>query len=101
MLVTQTWREIVPMLPRFRIVAMSMERLQVRQARIPVGAIEMVHLDPVVMVEEQSTIATAAALRFEHPGQSGIDPGVSALSRAPVDPVPIMGCTQESCKKYR
>jgi hypothetical protein len=29
MLVTQTWREIVPMLPRFRIMAVSMERLQI------------------------------------------------------------------------
>jgi hypothetical protein len=27
MLVTQTWREIVSLLPRFRIVAMSMQRL--------------------------------------------------------------------------
>ena len=46
-----------PLLPRFRIVAVSMERLQVRKARIAVVAIDMVHLDPVVMLEEQSTMS--------------------------------------------
>ena len=91
MLVTHTWREIVPVLSRFRIVAMSMERLQVCKARIAVVAIDMVHLDPVVMLEEQPTGATAAALRFEQPGQSCTDMGVSALSRAPVHPIPIIG----------
>jgi hypothetical protein len=68
-----------------------MERLQVRIARIPVVAIDMVHLDPVVMLEEPSTITTAAALLFKQPGQSSTDTGVSALSPAPVDPVPIIG----------
>ena len=91
MLVTQTWREIVFLLPRFRIVAMSMQRLQVRRARITVVTIAMVHLNPVVMLEEQSTTATASVLLFEQPGQSCTDVGVSALSRAPVDPVPIIG----------
>jgi hypothetical protein len=71
-------------------VAMSMERLQVRRARIAVVAIAMVHLDPVVMVEEQTTIATSTALRFEQPGQSCTDIGGSALSRAPVHPIPIV-----------
>src|SRR3989442_10807459 len=91
MLVTQTWREIVSLLPRFRIVAMSMQRLQVRRARIMVVTIDMVHLNPVVMLEEQPTAATASVLLFEQPGQSCTDVGVSALSRAPVDPVPIRG----------
>src|SRR5215471_4292121 len=91
MLVTQTWREIVSLLPRFRIVAMSMQRLQVRRARITVVTIDMVHLNPVVMLEEQPTATTASVLLFEQPGQSCTDVGVSALSRAPVDPVPIIG----------
>ena len=69
MLVTHTWREIVPVLSRFRIVAVSMERLQVRRARISVVAIDMVHLDPVVLLAEQITRATATALRCEPPGQ--------------------------------
>jgi hypothetical protein len=52
MLVTQTWREIVPLLPRFRILAVSMERLRICKARITMVAIDMVHLNPVVMLEE-------------------------------------------------
>ena len=79
------------MLPRFRIVAVSMQRLQVCIARIAMVAIDMVHLDPVVMLEEQSTVATSASLRFEQPGQSCTDTGMSSLSRAPVHPVPIIG----------
>src|SRR5712691_2873402 len=91
MLVTQTWREIVPVLPRFRVVAVSMQRLQVRKARITVVTMDMIHLDPVVMLEEQPTMATASMLLFQQPGQSCTDVGVSALSRAPVYPVPIIG----------
>ena len=91
MLVTQTWREIVPLLPRFRIVAVSMQRLQVRSARITVVTIAIVHLNPVVLLEAQPTTATASVLLCEHPGPSCTDVGVSALSRAPVDPVPIRG----------
>ena len=79
------------MLPRFRIVAMSMQRLEVHRARITVVTIDMVHLNPVVMLEEQPTATTASVLLFEQPGQSCTDVGVSALSRAPVDPVPIIG----------
>ncbi len=73
MLGTQTWREIVSLLSRFRIVAVSMQRLQVCKARITVVAIDMVHLNPVVMLEEQSTVATASVLQFEQPGQSYTD----------------------------
>ncbi|OLE06413.1 MAG: hypothetical protein AUI36_42285 [Cyanobacteria bacterium 13_1_40CM_2_61_4] len=51
----------------------------------------MVHLNPVVMLEAQPTTATASVLLCEQPGQSCPDVGVSALSRAPVYPVPIRG----------
>src|SRR5439155_16793565 len=51
----------------------------------------MVHLNPVVMMEEQPTATTVSVLLCEQPGQSCTDVGVSALSRAPVDPVPIRG----------
>ena len=51
----------------------------------------MAHLNPVVMLEEQPTATTASVLLFEQPGQSCTDVGVSALSRASVDPVPIIG----------
>ena len=93
MLVTQTWREIVPRLPRFRIVAVSMKRLQISVARIAVVSIDMIYLNPVVMLEEQPTVATSAALLLKQPGQSSIDTGVSALSRAPVHPIAIIGTT--------
>ena len=43
------------------------------------------------MLEEQLTMATVSVLLFEQPGQSCTDVGVSALSRAPVYPVPIRG----------
>jgi hypothetical protein len=46
MLVTQTWRQIVPLLPRFRIVTVSMQRLQVRKERITIATVVMVYLDP-------------------------------------------------------
>jgi hypothetical protein len=65
MLGTQTGREIVPMLPRFRIVAMAMKRLQIGRARVAVIPIDMVHLDLVVMLEEQATITTSATLKFQ------------------------------------
>ena len=53
--------------------------------------IDMVHLKPVVMWEEQPTATTASVLLFEQPGQSCTDLGVSALSRAPVAPGPLIG----------
>jgi hypothetical protein len=51
----------------------------------------MVHRNPVVMLAEQPTATTASVLLFEQPGPSCPDVGGSALSRAPVDPVPIIG----------
>jgi hypothetical protein len=47
MLVTYTQREIVPVLPRFRIVAVSMERLPIGRARIAAITINVIDLDPV------------------------------------------------------
>ena len=49
MLVTPTPREIVPLLPRFRVVAVSMQRLQIGRARIASITTDVVDLDPVVM----------------------------------------------------
>jgi hypothetical protein len=79
------------MLSRFRIMAMSMQRLQVRYARIAVVPIDMVHLDAVVMLEEQSTVTTPAPLCFEQPGYSWTDTRVSSLSCAPVHPIAVIG----------
>ena len=70
MLVTHTPREIVFTLPRFRIVAVSMQRLQVAIARIASITIHMIDLDPVIIVEAQLTVPTAPMLLFEELGQS-------------------------------
>jgi hypothetical protein len=88
MLVTHTVREIVPMLPRLRIVAVSMQRLEVRHACIAAIAIDMINFNPIIIVEEQPTVGTAPTLLFEQRRQSGTDPGVPSLSRAPIDPIP-------------
>ena len=46
-------------------VPQRMERLQVCKARISMVAIDRGHLNPVVMLEEQPTVATSAALLFK------------------------------------
>jgi hypothetical protein len=70
MFVTHTPREIVSTLPRFRIVAVSMKRLQIARARIASLTIHMIDLDPGILVEAQLTIPTAPVLLFEELGQS-------------------------------
>jgi hypothetical protein len=62
MLVTHTVREIVPMLPRLRIVAVSMQCLEVRHACISAIAIDMINFNPIVIVEEQPTVQTSPEL---------------------------------------
>src|SRR6266511_1412021 len=93
MLVTHTWREIVLMLPRFRIVAVSMERLQIAGARSAAVTIKMIHLDPVVMWEEQPAVATAPVLRFEPLGHARTGARMPALADTPVHPVAIVRTT--------
>ena len=78
------------MLPCFRIMAVSMQRLQICIARIAVIPIDMVHLDSVVMLEEQPTVTTSASLRFEQPCQFGTDHGMPSLSGAPVHPIAVI-----------
>jgi len=51
----------------------------------------MIHLDPVVMLEEQPAIATASVLRFEQLRQFWTRVRMSSLSSTPVHPVPIIG----------
>ena len=81
------------MLPCFRIMAVSMQRLHIRRARIAVIAIDMVHLDAVVMLEKQPTVTTPTSLRFASPGQCGTDHGMPSLSCAPVHPIAVVGTT--------
>ena len=70
MFITHTPREVVSTLPRFRIVAVPMKRLQVARARIASITIHMIDLDPVIIVEAQLTVSTAPVLLFEELGQS-------------------------------
>src|SRR5215510_14470880 len=70
MFITHTPREVVSTLPRFRIVAVSMKRLQVAIARIASISIHVVDLDPVIIVAAQLTVSTAPVLLFEELGQS-------------------------------
>ena len=56
--------------PRFRIMAVSMQRLQIAIARIVSITIDGIDLNPVIMVEAQLTISTAAVLLFEELGQA-------------------------------
>ena len=93
MLVTHTWREILLLFPRFRIMAVSMERLQVSVARISVVTVDVIDFDSVVMLEEQSAVPTATRLRFKQPGQSWTGIRMPSLSDAPVHPVPIVRAT--------
>ena len=91
MLITHTEREIVPVLPRFRVVAVSMECLQIGITPVASVTVAVIDLDPVVRLEEQPTIATPPLLRFEQFGKSGPDMWVASLARTPVHPVTIRG----------
>src|SRR5262249_51855747 len=90
MLGTHTAREMVSMFPRFRIVAVSMQRLQVRKARLVSLSIPVVDRDAVLMVEEQPTVTTASALLFEQPGESRTDTRMPSLSDTPVQPIAVI-----------
>jgi hypothetical protein len=70
MFITHTPREVVSTLPRFRIVAVSMQRLQVARARIASITMHLIDLDPVSIGEAQLTLPTAPVLRFAELGQS-------------------------------
>ena len=91
MLITHTEREIVLVLPRFRVVAVSMQRLQIGRARITSIATDVVDLDPIILLEEQPTIATAPALPLQQFCSSKTHTRVSSMSRAPVHPIAIIG----------
>src|SRR2546423_13704633 len=56
----------------------------------------MIHLNPVVMLEEQPAVATAPVLRFEQPGESRTGVGMPSLSRTPVDPIAVVGAAARS-----
>ena len=93
MLITHTERERVPRLPRFRLVTVSMERLQMGTARLAVISMALIDLDPVVMLAAHPPRATTPAWLFQPRGQSQTDARVASLSRAPVHPIALRGTT--------
>ena len=78
------------MSPRFRVVAVSMKRLQIGVARIAAIPIDMIHLNPVVMLEDQPAEATTPVLHLEQLSQSQIGVRMPSLSCTPVHPIPIV-----------
>jgi len=91
MLVTLTSREIFLLLPRFRIMAVSMQRLEITRAPIASITIDVINLNAVVMVEAQPTRRTAPVLPFKQCGQAWTDTRMPSASRAPIHPVAIIG----------
>jgi len=61
MLVTRTSREILSLLPRFRIMTVSMQRLQITIARIASIPVDVINLNAVIMVEASTTHKTHSA----------------------------------------
>jgi hypothetical protein len=91
MLITHTERERVPVLPRFRVVAVSMECLQIGITCVTAVTVAVIDLDSVIMLEEQPTRATTPLLCFEQFGESGPDMWVASLAPTPVHTVTIIG----------
>ena len=70
--------------------AMPMQSLEIDGARVSSISIDMVNLQLVSMVEEQSTVGAASALAFDQGGQSRIDRRVLPSSFTPIHPIPIV-----------
>jgi hypothetical protein len=87
MLVTHTPRAIIAVFPRFHIVTVSMQRLQVRIARIASIATDVIDFNAIVMVEEQPTVGTAPSLLVQQLCQSRPNMRVLSVSGAPVHPM--------------
>ena len=78
------------MFPGLRVMAMSMEGLEIDRAGGSSIPIDMVDLKLVSMVEEQFTVGAAPALLFDQGGQSKTDRRVASSSCAPIHPIPIV-----------
>jgi hypothetical protein len=77
--------------PRFRIMAVSMQRLQITRARIASIPIDVINLNAVVMVEAQPTRRTAPLLLLQQLGQPWADARMPSASCAPIHPITIVG----------
>ena len=101
MLVTLTNREILSLFPGFRIMAMSMERLEVGVTGGPSIPVNVINFELVIMLEVLSTIGTPPLLSFEQSGYSGFHRRVMPLAATPIHPVPIIRTpiTSDFCMK--
>jgi hypothetical protein len=81
------------MFPGFRIMTVSMEGLKIGVARVLSIATDVINLQSVLLLEEQSTIGAAPALLLQQLGQSRIDCGVLPPPATPIHPVAIIGVT--------
>src|SRR5947209_3816420 len=90
MLVTHTNREILPLFPGLRIMAMSMYGLEVVITRVPSVSINMINLQLVIMLEVQSAVSTAPVLFFEQGGYAGFHRRVVSPAATPIHPIPIV-----------
>jgi hypothetical protein len=77
-------------LPRFRVVAVSMKRLQISVARMAAISIDVIYLNPVVMLEDQPEGATAPVLLLEQLSQSRPGVRMPSLSCTPVHPIAVV-----------
>jgi len=90
MLVTHTNREILPLFPGLRIMAMSMYGLEVVITRVPSISINMINLQLVIMLEVQSAVSTVPVLFFEQGGYAGFHRRVVSPAATPIHPIPIV-----------
>ena len=89
-LLTYTHRQIVTLFPAFRVMAMSMEGLEIDIAGVSSIPADMIDLKLVSMVEEQSTGGAASALLLDQGGQSRTDRRVLPSSFTPIHPISIV-----------
>jgi hypothetical protein len=78
------------MFPGFRVMAMSMEGLEIDIAGVSSIPIDMVDLTLVSLVEEPFTVGAAPALVFDQGGQSRPDRRVVPASLTPIHPLSIV-----------
>src|SRR5437016_14352614 len=90
MLVTPTNREIFRVFPGLRIMAMSMEGLEVVITRVLSISVAMIHLRLVIMLEVLSAVGRAPVLFFEQSGYAGLQRRVVSPAAAPIHPIPIV-----------
>jgi hypothetical protein len=84
--------------PGVRLMAVSRSDVERARAGMPSRPTDRVHLQRVVLWEEQPTVGTAPTLPCEPGGPAGTDCRVASPSGAPRDPIPSVG-TPMACDR--